>query len=188
MSDTTSTPSDATTPSSEGSDKGRAGRCGGCRGGRGRSRFGRKIALLALVFAGVAGLKVAFAGGPHCGHHGGPPTAESVREHLNFVTDRALDHVDATDEQYSSVDAILDQAAPEIAGYASQGQELHGRFASALAADPTNRQALEALRVEGLALADKASTAALDDLVKLASVLSPEQRQKLAQTWEEHKK
>ena len=65
MSDTTSTPSDATTPSSEGSDKGRAGRCGGCRGGRGRSRFGRKIALLALVFAGVAGLKVAFAGGPH---------------------------------------------------------------------------------------------------------------------------
>lgn len=184
MSETNPTP-DATTSTSTSTDG--QGRCAG-RGGHRRGRFGRKIAVLAILFAGLAGLGAAFAGGGHCAHRGGPVTAEGVREHMAWATDRALDRVDATDEQYKAVDGIIDESAPQLAAFAQQGHELKGRFHSALSSDPTDRAALEALRAEGLALADKASAAALDDLVKLASVLTPEQRQELASAWEDHKK
>lgn len=180
MSETTGTPTPESTSSSPENSK----RCSGRR----RGRFGRKVALLAVFLVGLAGLKVAFAGGGHCGAHDGPPTAEGVREHMAWATDHALDRVDAPEDQYKAVDAILDESAPKLAGFAGEGHALRGQLKETLVADPTDRAALETVRTSALALADRASAAALDDLVKLASVLTPEQRQELAQTWEKHNK
>ena len=181
MSETTDTNStSSSSPSSEGARCSRRG---------GRRRWGRKIGVLAILLLGLAGVRAAVAGGGgHCGSHGGPVTAEAVSEHMSWATDRALDHVDATDDQYKAVDGIVAESAPELAGFAGEGRALKGRMKDALVANPTDRAALESLRVEALALADRASAAALDDVVKLASVLTPEQRQKLAETWEKHKK
>lgn len=181
MSDTTDTHStSSSSPSSEGARCSRRG---------GRRRWGRKIGVLAILLLGLAGIKAAVAGGGgHCGHHGGPVTAEAVSEHMSWATDRALDRVDATDEQYKAVDAIIEQSAPTLAGFAGEGRALKVRMKDTLVADPTDRAALESLRAEALSLADRASAAALDDVVKLASVLTPEQRQKLAETWEKYNK
>lgn len=181
MSDPTDTTNTASSsPSSDpSSDRARCSRRGG------RRRWGRRIGVIAVLLLGLAGLKAAVAGGGgHCGRHGGPVTAASVTEHMSWATDRALDHVDATDEQYKAVDAIIEQRAPELAGFAEEGRALKGRARQALVRDPTDRAALESLRAEALSLADRASAPALDDLVQLAAVLTPEQRQKLAETWE----
>lgn len=174
MSDTTPTP-DAT-PSSD------SRRCG--RGdARHRRRWGRRFAFLGLIALGVFALPRAFGwGGGHCGHHGAM-SAEDLRGRMSWMSDRALDHVDATDQQYAEVEAILDQAAPKLAGLHEEGRDLRQRFRQAVIEHPEDREALHALRKEGIALADRASAAALDDLSRVAAVLTPEQRQELAKRW-----
>lgn len=183
MSETQTTPE--STPQSQ-SDKGHRcdGRCAR-RGGRGR-RWGRRLGVLAVLAIGLFALPRAFGwGGGHCDRDAAW-TAEEVREKMSFVSDRALDHVDATDEQYAAIEEILDRAAPELVGLREEGRDLRERLRVAIVEHPEDRAALEALRQEGLALADRASKAALEHAASAAATLTPEQRAELAERMAEH--
>lgn len=179
MSEQTPTPE---TPSAEQTSSG-GPRCARGRGSR-RRRWGRRIGVLAVVALGIFAIPRAFGwGGHHC--HGGDWSSSEVREHMGFVADHALDHVDATDEQYAAVDQILDEAAPKMAGFHDEARDLRKRFHAALIADPTDKASLEDLRKEALELADRATGSALDDLTRAAAVLTPDQRTKLASRLED---
>jgi len=181
MSDQNPTPE---TPSASPETPSADPRC--ARGGRHsrRRRWGRRVGFLAVLALGIFAIPRAFGWSGHrC--HGGDWSATEVREHMGFVADHALDHVDASDDQYAAVDQILDEAAPKMTAFHDEARDLKKRFHAALVADPTNRAALEDLRKEALDLADRATEGALDDLTRTAAVLTPDQRAKLAERMED---
>lgn len=155
--------------------------------GRRRGRWGRKLGFLTILVLGVFALPRAFGwgGGHHC-RGDAAWTSEGVREHMSVMSDRALDAVDANDQQYAQIEAILDEAAPRVAGNHEEARALKQRFRETLVKDPTDRAALESVRAEAIALADRASREALDDLSEAAAVLTPEQRAQLADKLSRH--
>jgi Spy/CpxP family protein refolding chaperone len=191
---TPNTPSPESTPDAgEAGTSGRDGRCNhhdrGCgpRGRHGRGRFVRRaIFLLTLGTVGVFAVRgaVAGAGGPWGCHGGGAESAAEVREHMGVMSDRALAALGATDAQRATIDGILDEAAPQAWGFKEEVRALRERFRAALLAEPVDQVALETVRKEALALADRASAQALDDVIEASQTLTPEQRTRLAR-WAE---
>lgn len=175
MSEQNANPTPESSTDSQGADSKR------CRRGSRRGRWGRRLGVFTVLALGLFALPRAFGwgGGHHC-DRGGAMSSEEVREHMGFVSDHALDEVDATDAQYASIEAILDEAAPKIVDTHQEARALKQRLRETLIADPTNRAALEEIRQEGLALADRASSDAMDKLSEAAAVLTPEQRATLA--------
>jgi Spy/CpxP family protein refolding chaperone len=168
-----------------------AGHCGG--GGAGWRGRGRGRGLLAFVLGlgiGAAFLGRAFAGdsgfGPGFCHRGlgADASTEEVREHMEFVSDRVLDRVDATDAQRQQVSAILDEAAPQVVLHRKQAADLRARFREALLAETVDGERIEGLRKEMLGHVEQGSGEAADALVEVAAVLSPEQRKELVETWD----
>lgn len=181
-----------TTESTTSSTEGKKGRCtGACKG---RKRHGRGLVKL-LVFLGLVGgaaliIPRAFAGGGWSGGHGchsEPASAEDLRERADWGASWLLDEVDATDAQRDQIGGILDEAAPQAFELRKEGRALHEDLASTLSAPTVDRAALEEIRLNGLDLADRASSKALDWLARGATVLTPEQRADLKEKWEDHR-
>jgi Spy/CpxP family protein refolding chaperone len=145
----------------------------------------RRPLLFAAAFGGLLLAGTALAGSTLRGHgcHGKEPTSEiELREHLEDVSGRVLSQVDATPAQRAAVDTLLEGAAPTLWAFKQEGAELHERGEAALDGDQIDRAALESVRKDGLALADRASAEALDLFVDLANVLTVEQRAELHET------
>ena len=146
----------------------------------------RRWLVGALGLAVVVGLSipVAFAArGPGGFGHGcdeGPATAEEAREHAGWFTEKALDRVDATDDQRASIEATLDGAVPTLFALKGEGRDLKDDMHDALLADQVDAAQVEALRAEAVQLADRASRQVADTVLKIASVLTAEQRAELA--------
>ncbi|MCB9760618.1 MAG: Spy/CpxP family protein refolding chaperone [Alphaproteobacteria bacterium] len=153
---------------------------------RGRRRFGI-LGLLCAFALGAFALPRAFAAytGGHGCHRGGDFTAEEVRDHMGHGADWILDEVDATDAQRDQIDAVLDEAAPEMVELHAEGRGLKDELRGLLAAPTLDREAIEQVRLDGVDLADRASTRALGWMVRVAEVLTPEQRADLAELHEE---
>ncbi len=155
-----------------------------------RTNVFRAVTLGALVLAVPAGL--AFARGPHEGgpHEGGPHqcgqeghgrfhgagSADDVRERMGMVAERALSHVDATPEQRTQIDAILDEGAPRAFEARSEMHALRQELRAEFTKPQLDEAKIEKLRQKGLTLADDKSRALTDTLVQVAEVLTPEQR------------
>lgn len=140
----------------------------------------RALTLGGLLLAVPAGL--AFARGPHEGGpegHGrfhGAGSADEVRERMGMVAERALSRVDATAEQRTQIDAILDEAAPRAFAAKSEMKELRHEFRAEFTKADLDEARIEKLRKQGLALADEKSRDLTDTLLQVAEVLTPEQR------------
>ncbi len=148
----------------------------------------RRIAMFALPVLGLtllggAALTAAARGGhgmPFC--HG---DKEDHRAHMEFMVDRMLSKVDATDEQKDQIDAILD-AAFEEGEALHEGKEAHKeQLKAVLTAETIDREALEELRTEGLAHFDEASAMFVDVIADVSEVLTVEQREQLVEMIEE---
>ena len=162
-----------------------------------RKRFGF-VALLLVLLVGLLGGGLAVAGVVahhmhgaggfyglhmlgHMRHIGGPEESSKLKEHVEFMVGRFAEHVDATPDQKAKLTSIAQSIAAEI-------QPTHQRFEAAhkraheLFLQPTiDRTALEALRVEQLALVDEISKKLVTALADASDVLTPQQRAKLAQ-------
>lgn len=143
---------------------------------------GRSLRLFAggllLAVLGTVGL-VSFAQeGPHgAAPHDmmmGPPM---MGRHL----DRMLDAVKATDAQKAQVKQIAQAAEADLKAQHEAAKGLHEQ-AMALFTQPTvDANAAEALRQQMLAQHDQASKRMLQAMLDISRVLTPEQRQQLAQ-------
>lgn len=149
-----------------------------------RSRRGRRRRwlLFGLPIAAIAGLFAARAfahGFRHgCGGGGDDLSDEELRDRREHMVDFAARQLDATAQQKTRMHALADELAPQFLALRKDGKALRDKTQQAVRSD--DRGALEGLRKEALALADRASQQWLTAYGKLSDILTPEQRAQLA--------
>jgi len=148
-----------------------------------RSVFNRNT-VLAFVAGGAFSVGVvALAQGDGMGglHHGmmsGSPA--EVTAHVDHVLQHLYVEIDATDTQKAQIDPLVKQAMSDLMPLHSQGQSAHAQFIQAFTQSTIDRNSLEAAREAHLQLADQASRRIVQLIADVGSVLTPAQRQKLA--------
>ena len=98
-----------------------------------------------------------------------------------MVNDRMLDAVGASAEQKTRVREILSGARDDIRKAREGDRGLHQQMMALMAAPKVDAIAAEALRQKLIASHDATSKRRLQAMLDAAAVLSPEQRQKLAE-------
>jgi Spy/CpxP family protein refolding chaperone len=161
-------------------------RDGGRRGARRAATVIAGLGLVALALAAVvAATHPAEAFGPRGwrgfrhGHHdpGGLHDPERFGEHAALF----LRVVDATEEQQARVREIATAAVQDLVSLGASHHANREALADVLGAATIDRSALEALRSEEIALADRASRRIAAALADAAEVLTPEQRAELVE-------
>ncbi len=147
----------------------------------------RRIALFALpvlglVLVGGAVATAAARGGPGMFCHG---DRDDHRAHAEFMVNRMLTKVDATDEQKDQIDGILDSAFEEFEALHEGKEEHKEQLKEVLSAETIDREALQELRTEALEHMDEASALFTDVIADVSEVLTAEQRQELIEMIEE---
>ncbi len=112
------------------------------------------------------------------GHHG--IHGQDVREHVRFRMGRALGEIKASEAQAEQAEAILEQFFADHEPLHQRHDEMHEQLAALLTAEEIDRDRLESLRLEQLQEIDRFSRDLVDTVADLAEVLTPEQRQQLA--------
>ena len=148
----------------------------------------RLLALTAVLAISVTALQSAHAApgayaGGHRGGHGGSHGASFGGEGMASPRqmDRMLDSVDATPEQRAQIKQIVASAREAGRALRAQGQALRDQSAALFAQPDVDARAAEALRQQMLAQHDQASQRRMQTMLDISRVLSPEQRQKLAE-------
>jgi len=148
-----------------------------------RSRCGRFLfGVLAIV--GVVWLAGA-AFGSGCGyaglHHGGHHWSEAdISKRMDKMTDRLIDHVDASDEQASQIKSITNSYAARLQPMKGSLKDSRNAFTNLLTEVEVNRAELENVRQSAFNQLDQNSQELVQMIADIADVLTPEQRQKLA--------
>jgi protein CpxP len=125
---------------------------------------------LALLFSGSAG---AF------GRHGHRSPERGV--------ERMLDAVEASDAQREQIRGVLGELEDLWRAQRRARRESHEAIAAALTGDEIDRAALEAIRTAQVESFQATSQQMLGALVRAAEVLTPEQRQQIAEHMREHR-
>ena len=172
----------------------------------GHRGFVRRRGLLGLLFVAVAVLGVAavlqahgpgFGGRPmgpmgmmggH-GPHGGPGgfggremDPEMMSDRVDFGVRWVLERIDATDEQKKQISAIFQQAAADLKSIHEDQIEQREAMHEAMVA--LDKAKVETLRQASITRADQASKRITDAFLDAGALLSPEQRQELAEEME----
>ncbi len=104
---------------------------------------------------------------------------------LDAHLDRALKHlyveIDATDAQKQQLGPIVKAAAQDLLPVRARMHDARRQAVALLSQPHVDRDALEALRADQLKLAENASQRLTQALADVADVLTPEQRQQLAE-------
>jgi len=130
--------------------------------------------------AGVAAL--AQSGGMAALHHGmmmsGNPADMSA--HVDHVLKHLYAEIDATDAQKAQIDPLVRQAMTDLMPLHAQAQSAHTQFFQALTQPTVDRNSLETVREAHMQLADQASKRFVQLIADVGNVLTPAQRQALA--------
>ena len=162
-------------------------------------RLRRALFATALLLTGgvigtvVAGPTIAqrWDGGPPWAHRGhGPHEMGDMGGRMFFPgrIERGVERlgwaVDASTEQKSKINAIVQKAADDLFALRAQHIEARKQVVATLAAPTVDRAKLEQLRADQLKLADTATKRVTDAVADIAEVLTPAQRADLAQRLE----
>jgi Spy/CpxP family protein refolding chaperone len=147
--------------------------------------------LVATAAGAFAFHRVAHAGGHGCGprrfmHHG-QMDPETMGKFIDWRVSAMLSHVDASAEQKTKVSNIAKAAAHDLLPLREQHRAARDRAMALMVAPTIDRVALEKLRADELALAETLSKRAVQSLADAADVLTPAQREKLAQRWKDRR-
>ena len=115
----------------------------------------------------------------HWGPHAMSP--EAAREHLQVAAKWALRDIDASDQQQEKVNAIVAAAVDDLLRLRQQHQANQAALHAQLTGASIDRAALEEIRKSEMTLADEASKRLVQALADASEVLTPEQRQALAE-------
>jgi len=144
----------------------------------------RRIAMFVVPVFGLATLGVVAlgAGAAAAGHRfpfHPPISPEDARAMGEQRLAFALEAVDATDEQKDAIDAILAEAWGQGETFRAEHEARHEEAVELLSAETIDRDALEAMRVEGVERFDEVSQVFVQVLADIGDVLTVEQRQEL---------
>jgi Spy/CpxP family protein refolding chaperone len=144
-----------------------------------RRRFFRRAGLIGLIGAAATG--IGWKAHAHGGWRRGEPLTEARLERLlqHFYIE-----IDATEEQKQRLGPIVREAVRELAPLRERVHAARAQAIALLSADQVDGAALEKLRAEQIGLAEQASQRFTQALVEAAQVLTPAQRQELAQRFE----
>lgn len=115
----------------------------------------------------------------HHRHGHGPMDAEQTRERAEWAVSFVLHRIDASDEQETQVNDIVDRAIVDAFELLGPHREARAELHALLAAPEVDREALEALRLQHIDVWDQLSRRLLDGIVELSEVLTLEQRSEL---------
>ena len=164
----------------------------GCPGDRRhrRHRIGRRARLtlaaitlvgLGAVLGAAASVQAARMGGWHGGHHlGMVSTKEQALERALDGTAWVLGRVDASADQQTRINAIVTELVTELYPMRDAHVERRRQLITELARPQVDREALEAIRADGIASLDAASKSLVDAVLEASDVLDAEQREALA--------
>ena len=161
----------------------------GCPANR-KHRLGRRaritVAVVTLVAVGAAlgagaTAQAARMGGWHgMGHGWSAKTEEQVRERALDKSAWMLGRIDASPEQETRINAIVSALVGELYSLRTEHRVQRRQLIAELARPQVDREALEKVRSEGMALADSASRTILSAVADASETLSVEQREELA--------
>lgn len=148
------------------------------------------LVLGAAVAAGVPALAAGF-GGHH--EHGGPGHHERGGPGGGFMghpghIERLLKEVDATEQQRTQIRQITEAAAADLKGERENGRKRHQQMMALFAQPNVDAAAVESLRQQSIASADRSSRRMTQAMLDVARVLTPEQRAKLGQQMAERQR
>ncbi|MFC1546062.1 Spy/CpxP family protein refolding chaperone [Pseudomonadota bacterium] len=138
-----------------------------------RGRTGRFI-MGALAIVGIVSIANIAIGAGACAGKGDPG------ERANKVAMHMLDDVDASDAQKEQVKSIIQTHKPALKSLRQAGKDTRKEIHTLLSAATVDRAALETLRAKKVASMDEASREMTTMLADIAEVLTPEQRQQVA--------
>ena len=146
-----------------------------------RMTFAIIVAAATLIGGGVAALA---NGSGACGwHHGmmiGHGTAD-VSAHVDKMLKHLYVEIDASDAQKAQITPMVKQAVSDLLPLHAQLQAAHAQAVQGLTQSPVDRTALETARVAHLQLADQASKRLVQLIADVSDVLTPAQRDALAE-------
>jgi Spy/CpxP family protein refolding chaperone len=149
----------------------------------------RRRGLVALGIAGAvaAAAGIAWAAGVGPGGFGhGFCKPGMAKDFMEFRIHKALQQVDASPAQERQIMAIVDGLAAKHQAMAAERTALHQKIAAALTGPTVDRAALEAVRVEVMQRLDEGSKDLAKAVGDIAEVLTPAQRQQLAELHRQH--
>jgi Spy/CpxP family protein refolding chaperone len=153
-------------------------------------RWGRRglwalLIVPVLLTAGICGAR-AYADEAFGLGHGMGGNPEQHKAFMEKRLDKMLDNVKATDSQRTAIKAIFERMFTEMQPVHQQHKALHDQIAAAFTAPTVDRAAVENLRKQIPTLVDQASQVFTKALLDASQVLTPEQRQTLVKTMQEH--
>jgi|ERR1043166_831189 Spy/CpxP family protein refolding chaperone len=154
---------------------------------RGRAR-GWFFILLLLLAAGLTGAfahraySQGFGFGPPPMHGGlfGPIDPARAEDRADRMVRHLAVEIDATADQQEKLRAIVKSTVRDLLAMREKGQGFRDRARDLLTAATIDKTAIESLRAEQMALADEASKRVSQALTDTATVLTAEQRRKIA--------
>jgi Spy/CpxP family protein refolding chaperone len=182
------------------------GRPTGCKSRGRRTAFVVAIALAAGLAGAFASNAISKGGGWHHGGHGhgrhggdmggpmgfgfmggrdvDPAKAERRAERM---AERFARRIDATGEQQSKLIAIAKSTAKDIIPLRQQAGDMRKEAMKLMSGPQVDRAALEKLRADQIARMDQISKRMTQGIADAAEVLTPEQRQKVAERMEQRR-
>ncbi len=146
----------------------------------------RPLRLLALTTLLALGAGVWQASNAAPGGHAGQGAAGWAMGSPRHL-DRVLDSVNATAEQRTQIKQIADSAREDLRTQRAQNRSLREQSAALFAQPTVDARAAEALRQQMLAQHDQASKRMLQVMLDVSRVLTPEQRQKIAERMQQRR-
>lgn len=139
-----------------------------------------KRGALGLLGAGIAG-GLGFRAFAHRGYGHGPLDPAEVDARMERMLKHLYVEIDATEAQKQQLEPIVKQAAQELLPLRDNIRAARRQAIELLTADSIDRAAIERLRSEQLQLAEQGSKRLVQAIADVAEVLTPEQRQRLAE-------
>ena len=153
----------------------------------GKRRFFRRTAIGALLVslaAGFGGHAWAHGGGHGGWHRGGFMSGPMDDQRVERMVKHFAVEVEATPEQQAKLTEIAKAAAKDLRPLREKSRDARRQGMKLLAAPTIDRAAIERLRAEQIQAADAASKRLTQALADTAEVLTPAQRQKLAERFQ----
>lgn len=165
-----------------------------------RRPFLKGILAGALIGSMLAGGAAAFANGEHhshfwkagsCRHGNAMRDPAAMKDRADFMADRILDRVKATDQQRTQVKATLQASLEETLRLRTDHQANRAAMMAALTQPTVDRAELERIRSAEMQLAERASATLVSSMADIADALDPEQRKAIAEMatrWSGHRR
>ena len=140
------------------------------------SIFNRNTIAAFLLGATLVAGAGAYAVDRHLSMH----SAADPAAHVDHMLKHLYVEIDATDAQKAKIDPLVKQAMQDLMPMHTQLHTAHVQALQMLTQPTIDRAALEASRAQNMQLADQASKRLVQLIADVGDVLTPAQRQKLA--------